>query len=221
MIDFSVLDKTPGLDLEERIARDLEPKAMPTMDDRKLQMVVQKEKIYCQAAVDLAAFTQLPKPGEQFRIVTNKCWNGYTLIKRILATDAVIEELYLAVYSINEVAARGLMKAYESGRIKAGWFIVSDLFWKYRNKDAHQIYRLFRQFCQGTDTLHHGYMDNHAKVTCIKDNHGNHFVMEGSGNLSDNAKIEQLLFENNRTSFDFHSGWIRNAVSEHEKKNLV
>ena len=220
MVDLSLIDKTPGLDLEERIVHDLEQSDF-TMDDKKLRMVVQKEKIFCQAAVDFTKFCKLPKPGEQFRIVTNKPWNGYTLIKRILATGAIIEELYLAVYSINDVAARGLMKAYEGGQIKAGWFIVSDLFWKYRNKEAHQVYRIFRQFCHGTDVLHHGYMDNHAKVTCIKDNLGNYLVMEGSGNLSDNAKIEQLLFENNKVSFDFHSGWIRDAATAHEKKNLI
>lgn len=106
------------------------------------------------------------------------------------------------------------MKSYESGQIKKAWFIVSDLFWKYRNKEAHQVYRTFRKFCQETGTWQHGYMDNHAKITCIKDNSGNHFVMEGSGNLSDNAKIEQLLFENNRKSFEFHSGWIRDAVTK-------
>ena len=61
-------------------------------------------------------------------------------------------------------------------------------------------------------------MDNHAKITCIKDGVGNFFVMEGSGNLSDNAKIEQLLFENNRDSFEFHAGWIREAVEKHERK---
>lgn len=218
MIDLSIIDRAPGLDLEDRIVHDIEQNAA-NMEDKKLRMVVQKEKIFCQAAVDFQEFCRTPLPGEQFRIVTNKCWNGYTLIKRVLATGAVIDELYLAVYSINDVAARGLMKAYESGQIKAGWFIVSDLFWKYRNKEAHQVYRTFRKFCQGTKTLHHGYMDNHAKVTCIKES-GNYLVMEGSGNLSDNAKIEQLLFENNKQSFDFHSGWIREAVEAHERKNM-
>lgn len=217
MIDLSVLDKAPALDLEERIVHELEGKTQP-VEDKKLRMIVEKEKVFCQAAVDFTKFCALPKPGEQYRIVTNKCWNGYTLIKRILATDVVIEELYLAVYSINDVAAKGLVKSYESGRIKKAWFIVSDLFWRYRNKEAHQTYRDFRKFCQGTTNLHHGYMDNHAKITCIKDSHGNHFVMEGSGNLSDNAKIEQLLFENNRKVFEFHAGWIREAVEKHECK---
>lgn len=117
MIDLSVLDKAPALDLEERIVHELEGKTQP-VEDKKLRMIVEKEKVFCQAAVDFTKFCALPKPGEQYRIVTNKCWNGYTLIKRILATDVVIEELYLAVYSINDVAAKGLVKSYESGRIK-------------------------------------------------------------------------------------------------------
>ena len=96
MIDLSIIDRAPGLDLEDRIVHDIEQNAA-NMEDKKLRMVVQKEKIFCQAAVDFQEFCRAPLPGEQFRIVTNKCWNGYTLIKRVLATGAVIDELYLAV----------------------------------------------------------------------------------------------------------------------------
>lgn len=51
MIDFSILDKAPGLDLEEKIVHEVEKGSM-AIEDRKLRMIVQKEKLFCDAAVD-------------------------------------------------------------------------------------------------------------------------------------------------------------------------
>lgn len=47
---------------------------------------------------------------------------------------------------------------------------------------------------------------------CIKDDKGNHFVFEGSGNMSDNARIEQYLYENNQKTFNFHKQWMNDLV---------
>jgi len=43
---------------------------------------------------------------------------------------------------------------------------------------------------------------------------GKHIVFEGSGNLSDNARIEQYILENNKQAYEFHKNWIMEAMSE-------
>lgn len=45
-----------------------------------------------------------------------------------------------------------------------------------------------------------------------KDNR--HIVFEGSGNLSDNARIEQYLIEDNETTYNFHKEWIINTLNK-------
>jgi hypothetical protein len=49
---------------------------------------------------------------------------------------------------------------------------------------------------------------NHAKVFIAKTKDNRHIVFEGSGNLSDNARIEQYLIEDNEVTYNFHKQWI-------------
>lgn len=44
---------------------------------------------------------------------------------------------------------------------------------------------------------------------CIKTLEDEYFVIEGSGNLSDNARIEQYLFEQCKETYDFHVSWMQ------------
>ena len=52
---------------------------------------------------------------------------------------------------------------------------------------------------------------NHAKVFIAKTKDLRHIVFEGSGNLSDNARIEQYLIEDNEMTYNFHKEWITNV----------
>ena len=41
-------------------------------------------------------------------------------------------------------------------------------------------------------------------------------MFEGSGNCTDNARIEQFLYENNRQTYDFHAAWTDRLISDCE-----
>jgi hypothetical protein len=58
---------------------------------------------------------------------------------------------------------------------------------------------------------------NHTKIALIKCKE-NYYVIEGSGNYSDNSEIEQYRFENNKQSYDFHKDWIEKQVFEKRLK---
>ena len=42
----------------------------------------------------------------------------------------------------------------------------------------------------------------------METNQGNHYVVEGSGNMSQNGQYEQYIFENNKPVYDFHKNWM-------------
>ena len=54
---------------------------------------------------------------------------------------------------------------------------------------------------------------NHAKVFLAKTKDNRYIVFEGSGNLSDNARIEQYLIEDNEITYNFHKEWIINTLN--------
>jgi len=52
--------------------------------------------------------------------------------------------------------------------------------------------------------------NSHAKITLI--NAGNeYYVISGSGNYSNNPKIEQYTVLKDKELYDFHKGWIENG----------
>ncbi len=53
---------------------------------------------------------------------------------------------------------------------------------------------------------------SHCKIMCAKRG-DNYFTIEGSGNLSGNARIEQYVMANSREIFEFHSEWIKNVCN--------
>jgi hypothetical protein len=48
----------------------------------------------------------------------------------------------------------------------------------------------------------------------MKTTDGNHFVFEGSGNMSDNARIEQYVYDNNEQIFEFHKTWMNELIKQ-------
>lgn len=59
--------------------------------------------------------------------------------------------------------------------------------------------------------FHVKYAWNHSKVTLLRSS-DNHFVIEGSGNFSDNSRHEQYIFLNSKKVFYFRKNWIMNDI---------
>ena len=61
---------------------------------------------------------------------------------------------------------------------------------------------------------------NHTKIMCFNVRE-NYYVIEGSGNLSDNARIEQYLFEKSKTAYEFHREWVLDVKSFSANKDVT
>ena len=146
----------------------------------------------------------MPKKNEQYRIITEKQFNAYAFILAILE-KAEIDELHIAVYRINEPTVESIINLIDAGRIKKATFVISNYFNQTKKPEKWAI--KLKEYCKGKSNITHIYTHNHAKVACIKAGN-DYYVFEGSGNMSDNARIEQYLYENNKQSFDFHKTWM-------------
>jgi len=145
-----------------------------------------------------------PKANEQWLIVTEKQFNAFALVLSIIQ-EKVIDELYFAIYRINEPTVDALISFIEAGKIKKGLFIISNFFnaTKKPEKWANKLI----EFCSNRSDFECISIHNHAKILCLKEG-DNHFVFEGSGNMSDNARIEQYRYENCVQTFEFHKNWM-------------
>jgi hypothetical protein len=138
-----------------------------------------------------------PMPEEAFFLYTLKSFNAFTFIVYIIKNVGVIDELTFSTYSLNERILNSLVKWYDKNQIKQINLSISDSIRHRMPKvyDQLEIHRKARRFQVN-------YCWNHSKVTLIS-SVGNHFVIEGSGNFSENAMHEQYIFMNDQQVFEF------------------
>lgn len=186
------------------------------LSTRARKAIVRNSETHYIKASSLRAITGgIPAEGEQWRIVTEKQFNAFALILMILETRT-IEELHVAIYRINQPTVSSIIDFAERGMIKRGSFVISNFFNQTKKPEAWA--RRLREWCDESDKFEHVYVHNHAKVVALKTNRDEHLVFEGSGNMSDNARIEQFLYEHSRESFEFHRQWMADLIREDQER---
>ena len=182
------------------------------IEDKALKLRLRNDSIHYKKAAALEDFCQRPLPGEQWRIITEKQFNSYALILGVLR-DTDINRLWLSFYSINTATAESLVNLVETGRIRQANLVMSVFF--IAKKTPPKPILLLKAFAEANPAMRCAFVYNHSKVCAIETADGNHYVFEGSGNCTDNARIEQFVYENNRQTYDFHSGWMDKLIADY------
>lgn len=187
------------------------------VQERAIKRRMKNEEIHLKSAKALNDLCGIPERNEQWRIVTEKAFNAYAFIRLLLETRE-IEELHIAIYRINRPTVDSLIELIESGRIKKATFIISSFF--NQTKKPEEWAKQLAFFCSQNENTRFAFLHNHAKIVCAKCGE-DYFVFEGSGNMSDNARIEQYTFENNEKVYNFHCDWMDRLVSDYENDTKV
>lgn len=174
------------------------------IEQRAIKKLIKNQQIHTLKAKALKDLCIKPLPGEQYRIITEKQFNAFAFLLTLLESE-VIEEMYLAIYRINEPTVTSIIDYIVTGKIKKASFVISNFFNQTKKPEKWAI--KLKMFCDENENCHHAYVHNHAKVVAAKTQSG-FYVFEGSGNMSDNARIEQYIYENCEQSFLFHKNWI-------------
>jgi len=146
---------------------------------------------------------KLPEPGEIYFLWTENSFNAFTFIPYIIKQFKVIDRLIISTYSINQRIIESLMRYYHKGCIKEIFILVSDSL-KFR---MPKVVDVMESLVLAYSNIKVCYSWNHSKVTLMQCG-DDHFVMEGSGNWSENSKFEQYIFLNNKKVFDFRKECI-------------
>lgn len=186
------------------------------VNSRAEKMFVKNEQRHYLAAKELADLCAEPAEGEQWRILTEKAFNAYAFICHLLEKGN-IDELYLAIYRINLPTVTALTQMLDDGRIKHANFIISSFF-NQTKKPEQWALQLARYCADHPNTTRFVYLHNHSKVVAAKRG-DDYFVFEGSGNMSDNARIEQYLYERSKQTYNFYSAEFDRLISNYQKQN--
>ena len=185
------------------------------IETRAEKLIVKNESITTVKMKSLKDLCGLPHEGEQYRIVTYKQFNAYALIK-LLLENRIIEDLHISFYRINKPTADALIELIESGKIKRASMIICSYF--NQTKKPEKWAEELCDYCkEHPANCNFAYLNIHAKVVAAKTSNGEMFVFEGSGNMTDNANVEQYVYEQNEKVYNFHCEWMDELIRKYEK----
>ena len=161
---------------------------------------------------------KLPEKNEQIRIITQKSFNAFAILLYI-AEKVNIEELILGVFRIDKNSVTGIKELYESMNIKQITIILSSFF--IQTKKPERSAQMLIEFAKGKENIKIVFCWNHTKIMGVKTNDDRYYIIEGSGNMTDNAKIEQYLFEQSKEMFYFHKSWMEELLKMSSNNEII
>ncbi len=150
---------------------------------------------------------RLPYSGEFFAIWTIKSFNAFTFIPYLIKYKGKIDRIILATYSINRRIIDSLIKKLDQGKIENVEILISDSI-KFR---MPKVFDHLSMIIEQRKNIKVNYGWNHAKITLVECGKEK-YIIEGSGNWSENAQFEQYLFFNYDKLFHFRLNNIKNGV---------
>lgn len=140
---------------------------------------------------------RVPTREEFFFLQSDTAFNAFTFIP-LVANHYPIKELHASTYSISRKVISALIEMHDKGQIERITLLVSDSMIK-RNPLTIENLMAMASSRPNVTVL---YAWVHAKV-CLLQTHEDYFVIEGSGNWSENAHYEQYTFANSKGLYDF------------------
>ncbi|WP_026730201.1 hypothetical protein [Flavobacterium denitrificans] len=148
---------------------------------------------------------RLPTIDEFFFLQSDTSFNAFTFIPIISKVHA-IKNLCATTYSISAKVISALLELHDSGKIESITLLISDSMIKRNPKVIDNLMAM----ATSRPNLKVLYAWVHAKV-CLIQTQDSHYVIEGSGNWSENAQYEQYTFANSKGLYDFRMQLFTNS----------
>ena len=152
---------------------------------------------HLQRIENVSELCRIPDDGEVFFLQTEKAFNAFTFIPWI-AKKFFIEEIYASTYSISRRVVEALQELQQDGKVGEVTLLISDSMIKRNPQTIDNL----EAVAKSNANFKIKYYWNHSKVTLIKTKE-HFFVLEGSGNFSENAQLEQYTFCNDADVYQF------------------
>ncbi len=173
--------------------------------------LIKYQKIHFAKINSIEEILNYPKKNEQIRVITQNSFNSYTLLSWIQKQER-IKDLVLTTYNMKEAVISAIFEMLTSKKIDSLTIILSDSIRHRTPKRIEQIEDLFHAHKKDFD-VRVKLTWNHTKILLAKTDK-NFYCVEGSGNLTDNARLEQYCIDNNKAVYDFHLSWIDEAFKK-------
>lgn len=168
----------------------------------------QKALLRKEAANEIfAGIGGIPALGTSVDIITNGQSNAGGFYEHIRDQWGHVDMLCLATWIINRQYIDMLLEDLESGKLKKLVFLLSNRMGQLGKGHAPNFNRLKAGMMEQPNASFR-IANSHAKVYALT-NGADHITVSGSGNWSDNPRIENYIISNSKERFDFHLSWMQ------------
>lgn len=144
---------------------------------------------------------RLPEENEVFFLETTNSFNAFTLIVYLIKHSGRIDDLFIATYSINTRILESLTNRIEKNEIGEICLYLAESIRYRMPKVKDQLDMMIKSF----ENFQVEYAWTHKKVIAARVGDA-HFVVEGSGNFSENSAEEQYIFMRSKRIYEFRTG---------------
>lgn len=144
----------------------------------------------------------IPKENEITSIRTQSQMNIFSIFLQFIKNYGAIDYLSIQTYTFNEKTVYALKELLDSGKIKKLQIIMTET----ANFRIPKIYRLLKDLFSERKECNLCFYWVHSKVNLIKCGNDK-YVLDGSGNFSMNAQVEQYNIINSKKLFDADKEW--------------
>lgn len=177
---------------------------MKMKDNKRKVLNINRERRQLAALIDKA-----PSKNEVFKLISVGGFSSISIIKYIAELET-IEELYVSTFRIGKPHFEELLKLHKKNQIKNAYFITSEKQAGIDSTLSINYFKLISNECKKIGWKVASY-NNHSKIILMKTKNNN-YIVETSSNLSENYKMEQFNWENDKGLYEWYEGLFKELI---------
>lgn len=150
----------------------------------------------------------LPKINECILIKTNGCSDTGSIFQYILDNENC-KNLYLSTWIISRSNLEIITRALDSGKLNKIYFVVSKRLKELKKSDYAF---LVEQLNLRKDKACYKIFNSHAKTFSVSTENGNYYTVSGSGNWTENPRVENYVIFNDIEVFNHSKEWMEEML---------
>lgn len=185
----------------------ISPRAYRTRAKREMKRMRQKESLN-------DVVKRPPEPGEAVHVVAANKFNFWTWAPTIIDWLGHTDGLYCSTWTTNHTATIDLFRLMDDDLIRGTVGFVLGIYFKRREPVVYtELAEGLKRRGGWIKTI-----ETHSKVMLLSnETTGDYFSLEGSANLTDNPRLEQITIVNDRGLYEFHKEWIEEVKTLRSK----
>lgn len=157
------------------------------------------------------AIKEFPKENEVSSFVSKGLSDAGSFLNAVYQKEGAIKEAVICTWTISKTNIQRILDFVDEGKIEKLYFLINDGL--LNTNSTKPIYAFLRlEFDKRKDKISYAVANTHAKIQMYKTNE-KYITISGSGNWSENPRIENYILIGGAESYNFNSGWVKDLMN--------